>query len=151
MSRFFSVSSVVSGWMIGGLSPGRGWDFFLFAIAYRFPPSLLSSGYQGLFPGGKVAWGVKLTTHLHIVPRSRLRGAIPLPPEYAFTAWCSIKKITGTSLPLKSSEYHSFVSDLSVSASQSSSFFSCIFSLGYVLFRVLNWEVFKSPNKFLYT
>jgi hypothetical protein len=36
--------------------------------------------------------GVKLTTHLHLVPRSRMIGAIPPLPQYAFMAWCSVKK-----------------------------------------------------------
>jgi hypothetical protein len=35
------------------------------------PPSLLSNGYRGLFPRGQSGRGVKLTTHLQIVPRSR--------------------------------------------------------------------------------
>jgi hypothetical protein len=35
------------------------------------PPSLLSSGYQGLFSRGLSARDVKLTTHLHLVPRSK--------------------------------------------------------------------------------
>jgi hypothetical protein len=44
------------------------------------PPNLLSSGYRGLFPRGKSDRGVKLTTHLQLVPRSRKRGSIyPLP------------------------------------------------------------------------
>jgi hypothetical protein len=34
---------------------------------------------------------VKLTTHLHLVPRSRIRGAISPFFKYAFMAWCSIK------------------------------------------------------------
>jgi hypothetical protein len=63
------------------------------------PPSLLSSGYLGLF-----SRGVKLTTHFQLVPRSRKGGSIhPLPqtsswhstelPEYrsnitfTFTSW----------------------------------------------------------------
>jgi len=33
------------------------------------------------FLGGKVAGVVKLATHLHLVPRSRMRGAIPLLPN----------------------------------------------------------------------
>jgi hypothetical protein len=38
-----------TGWMIGGSSLGRGWEFF---SSLPVPPSLLSSGYQGLFPRG---------------------------------------------------------------------------------------------------
>jgi hypothetical protein len=35
------------------------------------PPSLLSNRYQGLFRWGKSERGVKLTTDLHLVPRSK--------------------------------------------------------------------------------
>jgi hypothetical protein len=42
---------------------------------------------------------MKLTTHLHLGLRSRMRGAIPPLPQYAFMAWCSVKS-TGTTLPL---------------------------------------------------
>jgi hypothetical protein len=35
------------------------------------PPSLLSNGYQGLFPCGYGGRGVKLITHIHLVPRSK--------------------------------------------------------------------------------
>jgi hypothetical protein len=81
-------SSVVwcwaTGWMIGGLSPGRSWEFFsslprpdrLWTL-----PSFLSNGCQGLFPRG-----LKLTTHLRLVPRSRMHGAIPPLTQYAFMA-----------------------------------------------------------------
>jgi hypothetical protein len=44
------------------------------------PPSLLSNGYHGLFTRGLSGRGVKLTTHLQLMPRSRKRGFIhPLP------------------------------------------------------------------------
>jgi len=33
---------------------------------------------------------VKLTTHLHLVPKLRIRGAIPPLPQYDM-AWCSVK------------------------------------------------------------
>jgi hypothetical protein len=47
------------------------------------PPNLLSNGYRGFFPRGSSGRGVKLTTHLQLVPRSRKCGSIhPLP--YAF-------------------------------------------------------------------
>jgi len=33
---------------------------------------------------------MKLTTHLHLVPRLRMCGAIPLLPQCIFMAWCLI-------------------------------------------------------------
>jgi hypothetical protein len=43
---------------------------------------------------------VKLTTHLHVMPRSRMRGAIPPLPQYVFMAWCLVKHSDNfTSLP----------------------------------------------------
>jgi len=35
--------------------------------------------------------GVKLTTHLHLTPRSITRGAIPPLPQYVFMAQCLVK------------------------------------------------------------
>jgi hypothetical protein len=55
------------------------------------PPNLLSYGYQGLFAWEKSGRGVKLTTHLHLVPRSIMRGAILPIPQYAFMALCLLK------------------------------------------------------------
>jgi hypothetical protein len=44
------------------------------------PPSLLSNEYRGLFSRGNSGRGVKLTTHLQLVPRERKFGSIyPLP------------------------------------------------------------------------
>jgi hypothetical protein len=43
-------------------------------------PNLLSDGYRGLFPRSWSGRGVKLTTHLQLVPRSRKSRSIqPLP------------------------------------------------------------------------
>jgi len=55
------------------------------------PPSLLSSGYQGLFPWGWSGRGLKLTTHFLLVPRSIMRGAIPLFSQYVLMAWYLVK------------------------------------------------------------
>jgi hypothetical protein len=56
------------------LIPGRGWEFFPLPLRPEWfwaPPSLLSNEYEGLFPWGQSDRGVKLTTHLHLVPRSK--------------------------------------------------------------------------------
>jgi len=34
---------------------------------------------------------VKLTTHLHLVPRLSMRGAVPPRPHDIFMAWCLVK------------------------------------------------------------
>jgi hypothetical protein len=34
---------------------------------------------------------VKLTTHLHLMPTSRMSGTIPPLPQYVFMAWCLVK------------------------------------------------------------
>jgi hypothetical protein len=49
-------------------------------------------GNRGSFPGGESAgaWSRPLTSIL--VPRSRMRGVIPPPRQYASMAWCSVKK-----------------------------------------------------------
>jgi len=54
-----------------------------------FPPSLLCSGHQGLFP---CEWSFQSVGQ-------RMRGAIPPLPHYTFMAWCSVKKNTGSTLP----------------------------------------------------
>jgi hypothetical protein len=91
------VQRCAKGWMVEISSPGRGWEFFSSPPRPDWlwsPPSLLYNGYyQGLW--GWSGRGVKLTTHLHLVPRSRMRGAIPPLPQYAFMAWCSVKKAQG--------------------------------------------------------
>jgi hypothetical protein len=57
----------------------------------RDPPNLLYTGYQGFFPWGWSGLGEKLTTRLHLVPRSRMCGDIPALLQYIFMASCSVK------------------------------------------------------------
>jgi hypothetical protein len=63
------------------------------------PTDLLSNGYRRLFHREWSSWGVNLTTHIHLMPRLSIHGAIPPLPQFAFMAWCSVKS-TGTNLPL---------------------------------------------------
>jgi hypothetical protein len=48
-------------------------------------------GTRYSFPGGKAARGVKLTTPLHVVLRSKNEWSYTSSPQYAFMAWCSVK------------------------------------------------------------
>jgi len=34
---------------------------------------------------------MKLTTHIHLVPKSSVRGAVPPLSQCAFMAWCLVK------------------------------------------------------------
>jgi hypothetical protein len=59
------------------------------------PILLVSNRYRELLPRGKSRRGVKLTTHLQLVPRSIQRGSIYPFPQYAFIAQCLIRKPQG--------------------------------------------------------
>jgi hypothetical protein len=52
-------------------------------------PASYPVGTGGSFPEGKTARGVELTTHFHLVPRSRMRGAIP--PHSHTSSWRGAK------------------------------------------------------------
>jgi len=71
--------------------PIKGWDFFLLATMSRLalrptqPPHFMDNMVS--FPGRSV----KPTTYLHLVPKSRMRGAIPPLLQYAFMVWYSVK------------------------------------------------------------
>jgi hypothetical protein len=40
---------------------------------------------------GRSGWGMKVTTHLHLVLRLRICGVIIPLPQYVFMAWCLVK------------------------------------------------------------
>jgi hypothetical protein len=48
-------------------------------------------GTGDYFPGGKSCRGVKLTTHLHLVPRSKNAWSYTSTLQYVFMAWCLVK------------------------------------------------------------
>jgi hypothetical protein len=52
------------------------------------PPTQCVTGALSV---GESGWGVKLTTHLHLVPKSRMSGAIPPLPQLVFMMWCLVK------------------------------------------------------------
>jgi hypothetical protein len=62
------------------------------------PPSFLSNGYGGCFPGGWSGTGVKVTAHLQLAPRSRKLESLHLLPHMSLwhNAWLS----TGANLSL---------------------------------------------------
>jgi hypothetical protein len=67
-----------------------------FSLRHRFQngsaahPASYPMVPEALSPGLKRP-GVKLTTHLHLVPRSKNEWNYTCTPQYAFMAWCSVK------------------------------------------------------------
>jgi hypothetical protein len=88
------------GWTIGvlGFDSRRGLGISHFTTAFRMaleptqPPIQLVPGALSL----GVKWpGVKLPTHLHVVPWSKNEWSYTSTPQHALMAWCSLKN-TGT-------------------------------------------------------
>jgi hypothetical protein len=53
-------------------------------------PASYPVGIRDSFPGVKAS-GREADHHLHLVPRSRKRGALSLLPQYIFMAWCLVQ------------------------------------------------------------
>jgi hypothetical protein len=49
----------------------------------------------GTLTRGHIGQGVKLNTHIHLVPRLRMSGAVPLLPLHAFITWTSKTFLSG--------------------------------------------------------
>jgi len=86
---------------IRGSTPGRRREviLFLFATASRprwGPFSVLFNGHSTLFPRGLNVRSVKLTTHLNLVPRLKMGGAVPPFPHTS--SWCGAWLSTGATL-----------------------------------------------------
>jgi hypothetical protein len=70
-----SVYRRATGWMAWVRFPAGERDFSILHSVQNnagATPSLLFNEYLGLFPKGLSGWGVKLTTHLHLIPMSRM-------------------------------------------------------------------------------
>ena len=74
------------GWTVRGSNPGRSKRFFLFSKTSRpaLGPTQPSIHWV---PSSLPGRSVTLTTHLHLVPRLRMNGVIPLRRLYAFMVW----------------------------------------------------------------
>jgi hypothetical protein len=91
----------IAQWYSAGLWSGWSWVWVLAGAGNSLihcvwsgsgaHPASYPVGTRGSFSGGKVARGMKLTTHLHLVLRSRMRGAIPPLFQHNFMAWCAFK------------------------------------------------------------
>jgi hypothetical protein len=85
-------------WLLGYGLDDNGWipvtdsEGILFATVSRptlgptQSPIQWVPGALSLGGGGLSDWGMKLTTHLHLMPKLRIGGAIPPLPEYVFMA-----------------------------------------------------------------
>jgi hypothetical protein len=81
---------VLDGWGSRVRSPAGGWEFFTSPPCPERLWGLPFNCTGDSFSGGK--WlGIKLTIHLHLVPRPRMCGAMPPLTQYIFMAWCLVK------------------------------------------------------------
>jgi hypothetical protein len=96
-----SLQRWATGWTIGVLrfDSRRGLGILLFTTASKTALGPTQPPIQWV-PGAR-SLAVKLTTHLHLVPRSRMRGAIPPLPNTSL--WRGTYLSTGTLLYLYSS------------------------------------------------
>jgi hypothetical protein len=105
------IAQRYSAWLRAGWSVGGCWGFesrqdlriFLFTISSRSalgPTPLPIQWVPGALSLGVERPGREDDHSHHLVPRSRMRGAIPPLPQYTLMAWCSAKKGTVTALPL---------------------------------------------------
>ena len=72
-------SEYTTGWTVRGWNPGRLKTCLSFrkrSNRLQGQPSFRLNRYRGSSPGGDSGRGVKLTTHLHLMPRLRMSGDI---------------------------------------------------------------------------
>jgi hypothetical protein len=99
-SKFYSIFLIICcwamGWTIGVLGFDSQWGLgiFLFTTMSRTALGSTQPPIQWVpwaLPLGVSGQGMKLTTQLHLVPRSSMHTAIPPLHQYVFMAWCLVK------------------------------------------------------------
>jgi hypothetical protein len=97
------------GWIAGGFKSWQGLGIFLFTTKSELALGPTQPTIQwvpgSLSLGGKAAGVVKLTTHLHLMPRSRICGAMTPLPNMPPWPGAQLKKNTGTALPYLTLHY----------------------------------------------
>jgi hypothetical protein len=78
------------GWTTGVRFRARAMQGYFFCATMPTQPPI--QWVPGAISPGVGSRGVKLTTHLHLVPRLRMRRAMPPTPPTFFTAWCLDKQ-----------------------------------------------------------
>jgi hypothetical protein len=101
--KFLSGPGLLSGIALGyGLNdrgvqvPAGAGNFYLHhrvQTGYGAQSASYPMGTRDSFPGV-----VKLTTHIHVMPKSKNAWSYASTPQYAFMAWCSVKKSARTTL-----------------------------------------------------
>jgi hypothetical protein len=64
--------------------------FFCLSLFTSFQIEFVTGAEQRFSKPRKSGRGVKLTTHLHLVPRLRMRGAVPPLSQYVLMVWCLV-------------------------------------------------------------
>ena len=84
-----TIATYATDWTARGSNPVGERDISLLQIIQTGSGAHLAfcSMGTGFLPRGQSRRGGRLTTHIHLVPRLRMSGAVPLLPLYAFMAW----------------------------------------------------------------
>jgi len=84
--------------VLPGLNYRQGYGRILFLFSTASRPALGPTHPPVQWVPRALSWGVKwpegvkLTTHLHLLPKLRMCGATPALLQYVFMAWCLIKQ-----------------------------------------------------------